>query len=92
MAETFRVEVVFALPGQQELVEIDVEQGTTVQQAIENSAIAERFEGVDLDALPAGIWGLEVGRDHELSPGDRVEIYRPLETEPREARRKLAKR
>ena len=91
MAETFRVEIVFALPGQQELVAIDVQPGTTVQQAIDRSAIKERFDGVDLGELPVGIWGREVGRDHELRAGDRVEIYRTLQMDPREARRLQSK-
>lgn len=92
VAETFRVEIVFALPAQQELVAIHVQPGTTVQQAIARSAIEERFEGIDLAELPVGIWGREVGRDHELRPGDRVEIYRALQMEPREARRLQSKR
>ena len=91
MAETIRVEVAFALPDEQALVAIEVSEGSTVHEAIDQSGIAARFAGVDLDGLPVGIWGREVGRDHELSAGDRVEIYRALETEPREARRQQAK-
>jgi len=91
VAETFRVEIVFATPELQELIGIDVQPGTTVQQAIDRSAIWERFDGVDLGELPVGIWGREVGRDHELRAGDRVEIYRALQMEPREARRLQSK-
>ena len=91
MAETLRVEIVFATPGRQELVAIDVQPGTTVQQAIDKSAIKERFADVDLGELPVGIWGHEVGRDQELRAGDRVEIYRALQMEPREARRLQSK-
>ena len=91
MTETIRVEVAFALPERQVLIAVDVTQGSTVQQAIDESGIADRFEGMELAGLPVGIWGREVGRDHELGAGDRVEIYRALEVEPREARRLQAK-
>ena len=92
MTETIRVEVVFALPDHQVLAEIELSAGSTVQDAIDQSRIAEQFTGTDLTELPVGIWGREVARDWPLSANDRVELYRPLETEPREARRQLAKR
>ena len=87
---TISVEVVFATPERQRLVELDVEQGATVADAIGRSGLADRFSGIDLDALAVGIWGRTVERDHVLRDGDRVEIYRPLSMDPREARRKLA--
>lgn len=91
MPDSFKVEVAFATPSQQELVEIGVGAGATVQDAIDQSRIAERFEGFDFATMPVGIWGREVAREDEVRSGDRVEIYRSLEVEPREARRQLAK-
>ena len=43
--------------------------------------------GADLDRLQAGVWGRPVDRSHVLIDGDRVELYRPLAMDPREARR-----
>lgn len=86
-----RVEVVFALPERQELIALEVEEGATVAEVIERSRIASRFPGHDLDACVVGVWGHIVERDHRVSDGDRVEIYRPLPKDPRTARRERAK-
>jgi putative ubiquitin-RnfH superfamily antitoxin RatB of RatAB toxin-antitoxin module len=84
------VEVVFAMPEKQVMVELEATAGLTVGRAIELSAIARRFPGVDLDALEVGIWGRVVSREQPVGAGDRVEIYRPLVMDPREARRRRA--
>jgi putative ubiquitin-RnfH superfamily antitoxin RatB of RatAB toxin-antitoxin module len=82
-----RVEVVFALPDRQRLETVIVPEGATVADAIRRSGIQSCFEDVRLDELDVGVWGKPVERDHVVSEGDRVEIYRPLEMDPREARR-----
>jgi uncharacterized protein len=84
------VEVVFALPEQQELVGLEVTEGTTVAQAIEQSGIAGRFPQYDLSSCAVGVWGQLVERDRRLQDGDRVELYRPLQMDPQDARRELA--
>ena len=84
------IEVVFALPERQELISLTVDAGTTVGKAIALSAIGERFPEEDLSTVQVGIWGKIVNRDHPLEPGDRLELYRPLMMDPRDARRKLA--
>ncbi len=85
------VEVVFAEPGKQRLIEVEVEAGATVAQVLEASGIDRKFRGVDLTELPVGIWGKVVSRDATVRDGDRVELYRPLEVDPREARRLRAR-
>lgn len=90
MVHEIRVEVVFAMAESQQLVSVTLPAGTTVSDAIAASSLAERFPEADFDALQAGIWGHPVERGHVLSDGDRVEIYRPLELDPREARRQFA--
>ena len=90
LVEKIRVEVVFATAQQQRLVTVALAPPATVADAITSSALAGRFPAEDLDALQAGIWGHPVDRSHVLSNGDRVEIYRPLALDPREARRQLA--
>ena len=90
MNERLSVEVVFATADRQELLEVDLAPGATVADAIRESGIAKRFRDVDLDELPTGIWGRLVSRSQPVEQGDRVEIYRPLDIDPRDARRRLA--
>ncbi len=90
MAGDVHVEVVFATAARQRLVEVTLPDGAAVSDAIEKSAMAKHFPDQALDALPVGIWGRVVSRDRRLRDGDRVEIYRELELDPREARRQLA--
>lgn len=82
-----RIEVAFALSGMQVLEVIELEDGARVGDAVAVSGLSSRFPDEQIDALPVGIWGHVVARDHALKDGDRVEIYRPLEMDPREARR-----
>lgn len=85
------VEVVYADPDVEALIDVNVPVGTTVAEAITASAIAGRCPGVDFDHAAVGIWGKPVGRDHQLQDGDRIEVYRPLAMDPREARRQRAR-
>ena len=82
-----RVEVVFALPERQVLLTVNLKDGATVADALEASRIARQFPDEDLDALQTGLWGQPVDRDRPVKDGDRVELFRPLEMDPREARR-----
>lgn len=90
MAGTIAVEVVFGLPDRQELVEVTLPRGATLAEAIAASGIAERFAEHDLAGAATGVWGKPVPRDRVLRNGDRVEIYRALTIDPREARRQRA--
>ncbi len=85
------VEVVFAEPDKQRLIELEVEEGATVAEVLDASGIYSRFCNANLSELPVGIWGTVVKRDAAVRDGDRVEIYRPLEMDPREARRLRAR-
>lgn len=82
-----QIEVVYATPTRQELIELSVEAPVTVADAIRLSGIENLFPDHDLGALDVGIWGRTVSRETLTDDGDRVEIYRPLECDPREARR-----
>ncbi|MDH3431269.1 MAG: RnfH family protein [Gammaproteobacteria bacterium] len=90
MTESISVEVVFALPDRQKLVSVSLQAGATVADAIGQSKIHEQFPGQPLDRLPVGIWGHPVERGTRLKDGDRVEIYRELRLDPRDARRARA--
>ena len=81
------VEFVFAAPEKQRLGTVQVPDGATVGDVIEASRLQMDFPGQSFDGLQAGIWGRPVGRDEPVRDGDRVEVYRPLRMDPREARR-----
>ena len=85
-----RVSVVYAEAGRQFVRELDVAPGTTVAEAIQLSAIAELATLDEADLKRAGIFGKPVGINTTLRDGDRVEIYRPLKIDPKEARRRRA--
>ena len=84
------VEIVAALPDRQKLIELDVPAGSTVADVIELSQILRYFPELKEAELETGIWGKLAARHTEVRAGDRVELYRPLFIEPREARRQLA--
>lgn len=87
------VEVAYATPDKQHIARLSVEQGTTAREAAERADLGQHFEGLQLtDATPLGVFGKAVRHDTELRPGDRVEIYRPLIADPKEARRQRALR
>jgi uncharacterized protein len=84
-----RVDVVCALAGEVDAVSVRLPQGASVRDAIAASGIGER-RPVDLEAV--GIFGRRVAPDTRLADGDRVEIYRPLLLDPKEQRRRRARK
>jgi putative ubiquitin-RnfH superfamily antitoxin RatB of RatAB toxin-antitoxin module len=90
VAKTIHIEVVLAMPDQQELLALDIASGSTVAEAIEQSALIDSFDGVELDLSMVGIFGHKVSAEQVLRDGDRVEIYRPLIADPKEVRRQRA--
>ncbi|HKJ83844.1 MAG TPA: RnfH family protein [Mariprofundaceae bacterium] len=79
-----KVTVAYALPHQQTLEEMDVPEGTTVQEAVGMSHVLEKHPEVDLSANKVGVLGKLVKMDTELRDGDRVEIYRSLPKKTRD--------
>lgn len=82
-----RVELVYALPSEQNIISLVVAEGTTVLIAIEQSGILKTHPEIDLNANKTGIFSRLVELSHVVREGDRVEIYRPLTIDPMEARR-----
>ena len=80
------IEIAYGLADRQELHIMQVEEGTTVRQAALRSPIAE--PDVDLNTAPLGICGKVVKDDTVLRAHDRIEVYRPLLIDPKDARRK----
>ena len=90
-ADLLEVEVVYARPEQQLLIQLKVPDGSTARDAIVRSNILNDIPGLDLETLTVGIFARRVTLDCVLRTGDRVEIYRSLTMSPVEARRLRAK-
>jgi putative ubiquitin-RnfH superfamily antitoxin RatB of RatAB toxin-antitoxin module len=90
MGKRLAVELVLATIDTQVLLALDVDEGATVVDVITESGIESRFPALAVAEMPVGIWGKRVSRDTAVRHGDRVELYRPLEIDPREARRQRA--
>lgn len=88
MAE-ITVEVVLALPERTVLRRLVLSEGTTVAQAIAAAGLGADA-GVT-DPRRVGVFGQRVDPEQPLREGDRVEIYRPLALDPKEARRRRAR-
>lgn len=90
MADAIRVEVAYAEPSRQFLRALDLPLGATIADAIAASGLDIEF-GIDLSRLDCGIWSKAASRDTALRDGDRVELYRALVADPKEARRRRAR-
>ena len=88
--QTLHIEVVYASPNRAYLTRVDVPPGTTIKQGIELSGILKQCPDIDLSKNKTGIFSKLKELDTRLSDGDRIEIYRPLKADPKEARRKRA--
>ena len=84
------IELIFPLPDEQELLTIQVPNATTIEQAIELSGILQKYPEIDLKTNKVGIFSKVSKLNTELREGDRIEIYRPLIADPKEARKKKA--
>lgn len=89
-AERILVEVAYARPERQLILPLEASPGITAEQAILSSGILDEFPEIDLDEQKIGVFGKMASRDTVLNDGDRVEIYRTLIADPKEARRKRA--
>ncbi|HFC8521462.1 TPA: RnfH family protein [Neisseria subflava] len=84
------IEIVYGLADRQVLKSITVAEGTTVREAALQSSLEVEFPELDLQQAPLGIFGKAVKDETALRDGDRIEVYRPLLIDPKEARRKRA--
>ena len=90
IAETIKVELVYALPHEQTLLKFDVPAGTHVAEAVQRSGILAKYPEIDLGKSKLGIFGKLTKPDAELRELVRIEIYRPLIADPKEVRRRRA--
>jgi len=91
MLERIRISVVYADAQRQLVREIEIAADATINDAIAASGILYECPA---DFTPAGfgIFGRRVAADAQLRDGDRIELYRPLKIDPKEARRLRAKK
>ncbi len=87
MKSTVKIEIIYATPDEQALMGLEVLSGATVGEAIQLSGILELYPEIDLNKNAVGIFSRKVLLDEILQEGDRIEIYRPLKIDPKEARR-----
>lgn len=91
-ADWITVEVAYALPERQRLISLRVRRGTTMIQVVRQSGMLKEFPEIDPDTAVMGIFGRVVRNPHHVVHRfDRVEIYRPLENDPRELRHERAR-
>ena len=86
-SETIQIEVVYALPEKQIVISLDCPFGTTISQAIKRSGILAECPELVAQNYEVGIHGRKQVFEYRVSDHDRVEIYRPLQATPTEARR-----
>ena len=84
------IEVAYARPERQRVVELPWRPDMTAEGAVSESGLVDEFPELAGRSLLLGIFGRRVPASQPLRAGDRVEIYRPLKFDPREARRQAA--
>lgn len=84
------VEVVYALPESEDAVRIRLAAGASAADALRASGILARHPEIDPARSKLGVYGRVVPPETRLTDGDRVEVYRPLAIDPKEARRRRA--
>ncbi|QBM19160.1 protein RnfH [Marinobacter sp. JH2] len=89
-----RVEVAYARSDKQQILEVAVPEGTTALEAVKVSGIVDVFPEINPDEIDMGIFGKVVKKpaSQVLNEGDRVELYRPLIIDPKQARLNRAKK
>jgi putative ubiquitin-RnfH superfamily antitoxin RatB of RatAB toxin-antitoxin module len=83
-----RIVVVYCpRPGEVDIRELDVPAPLTVRDALAASGLLEAHPAIDLATQRIGIWGRRCRLEDSVREGDRIEVYRPLRVDPKEARR-----
>jgi putative ubiquitin-RnfH superfamily antitoxin RatB of RatAB toxin-antitoxin module len=91
-ADQINVQVCYATDSVVFLRDLRMEVGATVRQALEVSGLALEVPGIDLDSMVVGIYGKKKTLDTVLREHDRVEVYRPLIADPKNARRRRVRK
>ncbi len=84
------IEVAYAKPDQQVIIPLYMPENTTVEQTIKASRLLEQFPEIAASDLNVGIFGSVCKLEQPVRDGDRIEVYRPLINDPKDARRQRA--
>ncbi len=87
-----KVEVAYARPNSQKIIAIEVEDGCTIETVIQRSGILSLYPEIDLEKQKVGVFSKSRNLTDLVNDGDRIEIYRSLIIDPKEARRARAKK
>ena len=88
MAGEIRVVVAYSpAPREVDVVSVVLPSGSTLHDALHASGLLARHAGIDLAVSKVGVWGKVRPLQAPLRDGDRVEVWRPLKVDPKEARR-----
>ncbi|MBZ2162214.1 MULTISPECIES: RnfH family protein [Alteromonas] len=87
-----QIEVAYALPTKQSLVDVAIKEGATVEEVIQASNLLNEYPDIDLSSTKVGIWSRVVKLRDTVKDGDRIEIYRPLIADPKEIRKRRAEK
>lgn len=88
--ETLRIEVVYARPDRAIRVRLQLPAGSTAREAFEASGLPGRVPELRDTEPDLGVFAHPVQPGHRLRDGDRLEVYRPLQIDPKDARRQRA--
>lgn len=94
MEKKLTVEVAYATPAQQKILRVSVPEGTNMVEAVRLSGILDIFPDIDLAGSKLGVFSKMVPKPEQqaVQDGDRIEIYRPLLIDPKQARMNRAKK
>ena len=87
---TIAVQVVYALPRRAWSVELRVAPGIMLGEAIHRSGLHAVFPEAIVDDAHVGVYAQPASLGQIVRDGDRIEIYRPLQVDPMQARRARA--
>lgn len=90
-AKKINIEVAYADSLKQHIVNVQLDNGSTIEQAIDCSGILMLFPDINLMRQKVGIFSKQKKLTDIVKEGDRVEIYRTLTMDPKEARKKRVK-
>lgn len=86
-ADVIDIEVAYATPDRQTVIVLSIPAGSTAEQAINASGILQQNPEIDLKQQKIGIFSQICSLEKIVGNGQRIEIYRPLQQNPMEARR-----
>jgi putative ubiquitin-RnfH superfamily antitoxin RatB of RatAB toxin-antitoxin module len=84
--DKIRVELAYLKPSLQTVLVVNIAAGSTILLALQESKLLELFPELELEQLSLGIFSVPKKLDTKLVAGDRVEVYRPLVIDPKQAR------